>query len=227
MKLVLGCSYTDTDGAIWHDHLFNEPFRVFAKGGVDNAWITRTGFHVLAERKKYNYDSVFVLFTGLNRTSIAIPSDVEEDFYYSFPLGYDYGPYSDVHLVQSGGPVGLWNEEYFGAGRSLFKNIYASETKNFFSQLNMYHIIMFLNYLEAQKIPYKYTFAYDITKDYPKEQSFGLCTDYLGQLNLEHYIHETPYEFALKQKNGFRDDNFHLTDECQISWANEIKQYLN
>ena len=169
MKFILGCSYTDPDQSVWQDILFNEPYRIFAKGGVDNAWIARTGFHVLTEADKYHYDSVFVMFTGLNRISLAIPSDVKEDYYFNFPLGYDFGPYADVSLLQSGGPAGSWNEQYFGPGRDLFKNIYTSETKNYFSQLNMYHVIMFLNYLEAQRIPYKYTFIYDITKDYSQQ----------------------------------------------------------
>ena len=220
MKLVLGCSYTDTDQASWHDALFDEPYRVFAKGGVDNAWIARTGLHVIKE-----YNSVFVMFTGLNRISAAIPQDCNDrEYYFSFPLGYDYGPYADVHLVQSGGPAGSWNDNYHGAARTLFKNIYTTSTNNYFSQLNMYHVIMFINYCKANNIPYKYTFIYDIEKDY-SEPSLGKCTDYLHLLDKTNYIPVTPYEFAL-QTNGFQQDGFHLTTECQLAWAHEVKKYL-
>ena len=227
MKLILGCSYTDTDQASWHSTMFNEPYRVFAKGGVDNSWIARTGLHVIK-----NYSSVFVMFTGLNRTSIPIPQDclnltqdcVDNDYYYSFPIGYDFGPYGDVHLVQSGGPAGIWNEQYHGPARSVFKTIHTTTSNTYFSQLNMYHVIMFLNYLKAQNIPYKYTFIYDITQDY-LEPSLGKCNAYYDMLDKKHYIPITPYEFALKT-NGFSEDGFHLTTECQAAWALEVKKYL-
>jgi len=220
MKLVLGCSYTDKDQAIWHDILFDEPYTVFAKGGVDNKWIARTGLHVIKD-----YDSVFVMFTGLNRTSIPIPQDcVDNGYYFSFPIGYDYGPYGDVNLVQSGGPAGSWNEQYHGPARSVFKAIHSTNCKNYYSQLNMYHIVMFLNYLKAQHIPFKYTFIYDITQSY-LEPSLGKCTAYYDLLDRTHYIPITPYEFAL-EKNGFGEDGFHLTTDCQIAWAHEVKKYL-
>jgi hypothetical protein len=222
MKLVLGCSYTEKDRKqkSWHDVLFDEPYKVFAKGGVDNNWIARTGLHVIKD-----YDSVFVMFTGINRISVAMPQDcVDKDYYFSFPIGYDTGPYGDVNLVQSGGPAGSWNQQYFGPARNVFKIVYNTDRKNYFSQLNMYHVVMFLNFLKAQRIPFKYTFIYDITKTY-HEQSLGKCTDYLDMLDRTHYIPVTPYEFALKN-NGFKDDGFHLTPECQTAWALEIKKYL-
>ena len=154
MKLVLGCSYTDKYQACWHNTMFDEPYTVFAKGGVDNAWIARTGLHVIKD-----YDSVFVMFTGLNRTSVAIPQDcIDKDYYFSFPIGYDFGPYGDVNLVQTGGPAGSWNKQYTGVAKSVFKTVYTSDCTDYFSQLNMYHVVMFLNYLKAQNIPYKYTF---------------------------------------------------------------------
>ena len=223
MKLVLGCSYTDPqwpNSASWHSTMFDEPYRVFAKGGVDNSWIARTGFHVIKD-----YTSVFVMFTGLNRTSIPIPQDcIDDDYYFSFPIGYDFGPHGDVNLVQSGGPAGVWNEQYSGPAKSVFKTIHTTNSNTYFSQLNMYYVIMFLNYLKAQNIPYKYTFIYDIIQDY-EEPSLGKCNAYYDMLDKTHYIPITPYEFALKT-NGFSEDGFHLTKECQVAWAHEVKKYL-
>lgn len=220
MKLVLGCSYTDKDQACWHNTMFKEPYTVFAKGGVDNAWIARTGLHVIKD-----YDSVFVMFTGLNRTSISIPQDcIDNDYYFSFPIGYDFGPYGDVNLVQTGGPAGSWNTQYTGVAKSIFKTIHTSDCTEYFSQLNMYHVVMFLSYLKAQNIPYKYTFIYDITTDY-SEPSLGKCTAYYDMLDKTNYIPITPYEFAIKN-DGFQQDGFHLTHECQRQWAKEVKEYL-
>ena len=80
MKLVLGCSYTikGKKQKSWHDVLFDEPYKVFAKAGVDNNWIARTGLHVIKD-----YDSVFVMFTGIDRISVAMPQDcIDKDYYY-------------------------------------------------------------------------------------------------------------------------------------------------
>ncbi len=218
-KLILGCSYTDRDQAIWHDTMFDEPYTVFAKGGVDNAWITRTGLHVLPD-----YDSVFVMFTGLNRISVPLPQDQHPaNYYFSFPIGYDMGPYGDVNLVQSGGPLGAI-DKLTGPVKDIFKTVYTSDCTKYFSQLNMYHVIMFIEYLNSKQIPYKYTFIYDITKVY-SEQSLGQCTDYLDRLDRTHYVPITPYEFAI-ENNGFSDDGFHLNHNCQSSWAEEVKKYL-
>lgn len=149
--LVLGCSYTDVDQASWHDTLFDD-YSVYAKGGVDNSWIARTGVHALIHNR---YEKVFVMFTGLNRTSIPTPVDaVDPDYYASFPVGYDIGPDSDVHLLQSGGLGGTWNRYNNQHIQHVFKKQYSSQSKTYFSDLNMYYVVTFVNYLQQRNFDF-------------------------------------------------------------------------
>ena len=220
--LILGCSYTDPDQAVWHDTLFDD-YSVYAKGGVDNEWIARTGVHALLNNK---FDSVFVMFTGIDRCSITVPNNTLPDYYFSFPIGYDQGPIGDVHLIQSGGVLGKWNslgQPY----KQLFKQQYTAEDNYYFSQLNMYHVLCFVNYLTAQKIDFKYTFIYNVLESNEHDYLLGVCNDtvYWNALDKTNYIPVTPFEFGLEH-NYMQEDGFHLTHTGQRAWAEEVKQYL-
>lgn len=222
--LILGCSYTDVDQASWHDVLFDD-YSVYAKGGVDNAWIARTGVHALLHNE---YKKVFVMFTGLNRTSIPTPVDsVDPEYYYSFPVGFDVGPYSDLHLVQSGGLGGTWNFHPGRTVRDVFKAQYASQSKTFFSDLNMYHVVMFVNYLQQCNIDFKWTFIYNIFSQTQHEHLLGQCYDttYWDSIDKTNYIPVTPYEYGI-QNNCMQQDGFHLTHAGQCAWAQEVRKYL-
>lgn len=222
--LVLGCSYTDTDQASWHDTLFDD-YSVYAKGGVDNEWITRTGIHALLNNK---FDSVFVMFTGLNRISIPTPADaVDPEYYFNFPVGYDAGPYSDVHLLQSGGLGGTWNTHTNQHIQHVFKTQYTSNSKTYFSDLNMYHIVMFVSYLQQLGIDFRWTFIYNIFTKTEHEHLLGQCYDsaYWDSIDKTNYIPVTPYEYGI-QNNYMQQDGFHLTHAGQCAWAEEVKKYL-
>jgi len=222
--LVLGCSYTDPDQAVWHDVLFDD-YKVYAKGGVDNEWIARTGVHALLNNK---FDSVFVMFTGLNRISIPTPVDaVDPDYYFNFPVGYDAGPYSNVHLVQSGGLGGTWNSYGDKHIQDVFKKQYTTNSKTYFSDLNMYHVVMFVAYLQQMGIDFKWTFIYNIFSTTEHEHLLGQCYDrtYWNAIDKTNYIPVTPYEFGI-QNNFMQEDGFHLTYTGQRAWAEEVKKYL-
>jgi len=220
--LILGCSYTDVDQAVWHDTLFDD-YRVYAKGGVDNEWIARTGIHALLNNK---FDNVFVMFTGIDRCSITVPNNNLPDYYFGFPIGYDQGPIGSVHLIQSGGVLGKWNslqQPY----KQLFKQQYTAEDKDYFSQLNMYHVLCFVNYLTAQKIDFKYTFIYNVLESNKHDYLLGVCNDtlYWNALDKTNYIPVTPFEFGVEH-NCMQEDGFHLSHAGQIAWAEEVKKYL-
>ena len=222
--LILGCSYTDVDQAVWHDTLFDN-YSVYAKGGVDNSWIARTGIHALLHK---NFTNVFVLFTGLNRTSIAQPMDaIDPEYYFSFPIGYDVGPYSDVHLLQSGGIGGTWNFNPGRHVRDVFKNQYATTSKTYFSDLNMYHVVSFVAFLQQYNIDFKWSFIYNIFTETKHEHLLGQCFDktYWNAMDKSNYIDCTPYEFGIDH-NYMQEDGFHLTETGQLAWAEEVKKYL-
>ena len=222
--LILGCSYTDPDQASWHDVLFDD-YSVYAKGGVDNEWITRTGVHALVNNI---YDSVFVMFTGLNRISIPTPADaINPDYYFNFPVGYDAGPYSDVNLIQSGGLGGTWNSLGDKHIQHVFKKQYTSNSKTYFSDLNMYHVLMFVSYLQQMGVDFRWTFIYNIFTNTEHEHLLGQCYDqtYWNAINKTNYIPVTPYEFGI-QNNFMQEDGFHLTHTGQQAWAEEVKKYL-
>jgi len=222
--LILGCSYTDVDQAVWHDTLFDD-YRVYAKGGVDNAWISRTGVHALLNNQ---FSSVFVMFTGLNRISIPTPVDaVDPEYYFSFPIGYDIGPYSDVHLLQSGGLGGTWNTHSDKHLQHVFKTQYTSNSKTYFSDLNLYHVVLFVSYLQQIGIDFKWTFIYNIFEDTEHEHLLGKCVDrtYWNSIAKTNYIPITPYEFGIENKL-MQEDGFHLTYPGQQAWAEEVKKYL-
>lgn len=222
--LILGCSYTDTDQASWHDVLFDN-YRVYAKGGVDNAWIARTGVHALLNNK---FDNVFVMFTGLNRTSIPTPADaVDPEYYYNFPVGYDAGPYSDVHLLQSGGLGGTWKGYKNQHIQHVFKAQYATQSKTYFSDLNMYHVVMFVSYLQQVGIDFRWTFIYNIFTNTEHEHVLGQCHNrmYWDNIDKTNYIPVTPYEYGI-ENNYMQQDGFHLTHAGQCAWAEKVKKYL-
>jgi len=222
--LILGCSYTDVDQAVWHDTLFDD-YRVYAKGGVDNAWIARTGVHALLNNLEFN--NVFVMFTGIDRCSITLPNNnLPDNYYFNFPIGYDQGPIGSVHLLQSGGVLGKWNslqQPY----KQLFKQQYTAEDKNYFSQLNMYHVLSFVSFLTAQKIDFKYTFIYNVLESNFHDYLLGVCQDtvYWDALDKTNYIPITPFEFGI-ENNYMHEDGFHLTHSGQLAWAEEVKKYL-
>jgi len=222
--LILGCSYTDVDQAVWHDTLFDD-YRVYSKGGVDNAWIARTGVHALLNNLEFN--NVFVMFTGIDRCSITLPNNnLPDNYYFNFPIGYDQGPIGSVHLLQSGGVLGKWNslqQPY----KQLFKQQYTAEDKNYFSQLNMYHVLSFVSFLTAQKIDFKYTFIYNVLESNFHDYLLGVCQDtvYWDALDKTNYIPITPFEFGI-ENNYMHEDGFHLTHSGQLAWAEEVKKYL-
>jgi len=222
--LILGDSFTDTWSNNWHGILFDD-YDIYAKGGVDNSWISRTGIHLLSER---TYDNVFVMFTGINRTSIPLPTDtIPEDYYFNFPITqYRNG----LHLIQSGGSCGTWDESKTldKSIKDIFKKQYSSDNLEFFTHLSMYDVIAFLSFLEARNIKHKYTFIYDVFKKGDRnEHCLGVCRnlDYWELLNKQNYIPLPPYQYG-RDNDCLDEDGFHLTKDGQAKWAKEVKKYL-
>ena len=218
--LILGDSFADQYTTEWHPVLFDN-YEVIAKGGVDNNWISRSCVHELLHNK---YDYVFVMFTGLHRTSIAMPTDNVPDYYFSFPIT---DKPNDLHYIQSGGFNGTWknlDSDFF----NIFKKQYINNNSNFFTNLSMYSVVSTISFLKEINIPYSYTFIYDIFADDTRnDHCLGVCKDknYWDVLDKTKYIPINPYNFGL-ENNYISEDKFHLTPEGQIAWANSIKEYI-
>jgi len=225
--LILGCSYTNPDQSIWHNIVFDD-YTIIARPGVDNEWIARSGMHALENQ---NFDEVFVMFTGLDRVSVPMSADQKSDYYFDFPVADRTEYESSLRLIQSGGMFGSWSHssELDKSIHNVFKQYYFSVTtaKKYRAQQSLYHCIMFINYLIAKNIKYKYTFIYDPLNKNNDCAGLGYCDDnvYWNALPKTHFVDFFPFDFAVKN-NLFGEDGRHLSYVGQKAWASQFKNLL-
>jgi hypothetical protein len=82
------------------------------------------------------------------------------------------------------------------------------------------------NLLEKKKIPYRFSFIYDIWtrhNHYSLGQAVKEC--YYNQIDWNKFINLTPLEYGIKN-NLLSDDEFHLTQTGMNDWATQISSRL-
>jgi hypothetical protein len=118
------------------------------------------------------------------------------------------------------------NLDFHKAILNYFVSQWISNNKKYYSEVSMQHIMMCTNLLEKKKIPYRFSFIYDITKEF-NSQFLGQVSkcDYYYEIDWSKYIPLTPFEYGLKY-DLLQDDNFHVTEDGMNQWALEIKKIL-
>jgi len=216
MRYIVGCSYVMN----WKNiDVFDMNFGC---AGADNTYIHHK---TVSECIKNKPSYVFIIFTGLIRTSYCIHPQVSKLF-----QGYDYIPSIDEEsLILSGGWGGGWTRDR--RLNPIFKPAYISQSSAHLKQKSIISIIACLNFLDSQDIPYDFTFAYDPLE--PEEGyesvnwgSIDEYNPYYENIPKQNYL-DKPFLFNYaKDNNMFLDDGIYPTPLCYDRWFNEIKHKL-
>ena len=114
--------------------------------------------------------------------------------------------------------------------RAFVQNYFLVQYLNFdveyLSELTFQNMANCFNFLERLRIPYRFSFIYDI---FSKNTFFslGACKKekYFNHIDWSKYIDLTPYEYGIRHDLLGQDD-YHLTDQGLNQWALEINDRL-
>jgi len=204
---IIGCSYIRDAyefGII--KKYFGNNTKVVGQDGCGNDFIS----HRILQELRYQHENYFIMFTGINRTSIQVPwNDKNHDNLYD---GYPYRcPVGNVLHVFSGGDNTVPKNK---KGNPIplsetFKNRSMENSNSFYNDYNLYHIFNCVSTLHSRNIKFKYTFIYN--GDNEHEYSLGKIDKtnwFYKNLNKQNMIAQTPYEFCVRE-NLLQDDGFH------------------
>ena len=231
--LIVGCSFVQ--------NLNNPSFSINR-----NKWITAgssgSGNQAIAARILYecsqqNYKEVIVLWSGINRLDFPIGRalhDVMPKDSDGYPVYGYYSAMEDIIWYHSGGFMlsGASDDspEWF---RNWCKVQYKSSSSQYLTDLSILSIIQAQSFLQAQNIPYRMSFIYDIDFDYERHYTDGHTGCYIepgcGKIdrssNLTNLVdwssfttHQPPYEYA--RDIDQLDDGFHPKFTAIAEWFN-------
>jgi hypothetical protein len=192
---------------------------------------------VLHECSQNKYKEVIVLWSGINRLDFPIgralhdvmPKDSDGYQKYCY-----YSIMEDIIWYHSGGFMlsGASDDspEWF---QNWCKVQYKSSSSRYLTDLSILSIIQAQSFLQAQNIPYRMSFIYDIDHDYERHYTSGRDGRYIEPgcgkidrssklINLVNWqsftSHQPPYEYA--QSLGQLSDGFHPDCDAMLNWFN-------
>lgn len=215
-KYIIGCSYVDQTPRNFFDN-----FCYVGMSGCDNATILNTVIHL---NQQQNIEYVFVLFTGLLRTSYSVSKNLAHLYEY-----YDYTKINDDELrIFSGGNFGSWTVNK--SLSQLFKLSYYDENLEHIKQNSLISCISCVNFLKVNSIPFNYSFAYNPINpnfyDVPNWGSVDKNNYYWNLLDKEYFIDKCfLYDYA-RETNLLSKDNYHPSLKAYYDWYHIIKDKL-
>ena len=218
--LIIGCSYIrDADRLGILGKYFGNDTKVIGQDGCGNDFIS----HQTLNELQYEHENYFIMFTGINRTSVQVPwNDQNHNVLYD---GYPYRcPVGDVLHVFSGGHDNIpknKNGEPIPLS-DTFKNRSSDNSNSFYNDYSLYHIFNCVSTLHNHNVNFKYTFIYN--GDNEHEYSLGKIDKsnwFYKNLNKQNMIDLTPYEFCVRE-NLLQEDDFHPSKEGWDSYFQSI-----
>ena len=100
------------------------------------------------------------------------------------------------------------------------------ENKKYQSEITFQNMLTCFSVLDKLKIPYRFGFIYDIwSKNLIKSQGQAIKNKYHDLIDWEKFINLPPFNFGIKH-DYLSSDQFHLTDEGMLAWADNIQVIL-
>ena len=100
------------------------------------------------------------------------------------------------------------------------------EDRLYQSELTFQNIVNCCNLLEKLRVPYRFSFIYDIwNKNEFRAHGRAMKEFYYSQIDWTKFIDLPPYNFGVKH-DLLGEDDYHLTDEGMTLWAGEIQKIL-
>lgn len=215
-KYIIGCSYVEEMPL----DIF-EGYTRIGMSGCDNTSIYNK---VLSLHQQKNIENLFIIFTGLFRTSYSISTNLHSLF-----SKYEYKTQNNDEIrIFSGGNYGSWTVKR--SLKSLFKLAYCDSDLSHIKQNSLISCLSCLNYLKINSIPYKYTFAYNpISIDNFDEVNWGSIDKenyYWNLLDKQYFIDKYfLYDYA-KVTNLLSDDNYHPSIKAYQNWYHIIREMI-
>lgn len=221
-KVTFGCSYVKRFQIDNFYKNFGDDFVVAGLSGADNQSICNNviGYHI-----KYGLTYVFVMFTGLNRTSYPISNNLNEMFNNYFSKV----SINDELRLFSGGTYGSWNLHY--DLRKVFKLTHLDSNLSHITQNSLLACMSCINFLKTNNIPYNYTFTYNPFKVDPhSDQVWGTINKdnkYWAMLDKTNFIDDYFLFDYAKENMLLLEDNFYPSIQAYERWFELIKSKLH
>jgi hypothetical protein len=246
MNLVSGCSYTY--GASWPQLLLGQ-HKNLGSVVAGNGYIADS---IYLETNQETPEKIFVLWSGINRLDLTLPSHVKSQEVYTTNVhGTQYihlpnKPFPTDNYNKMKGPnwpditsFMEWNElpavkknetltrGLFNTGHSveqLALETFAIDANYHWQTQTLLSLLKIQCYAENYKIDYRFSFIADVFDEKNRKQFGHLRKDHplYEQIYWHNYIDLTPFEYAVKH-NGLMPDNFHVELDCMQDWATEVK----
>jgi len=231
--LIVGCSFVQN---------LNNPDFPINRVKWNTAGSSGSGNQAIASRVVYEcaqqkYKEVIVMWSGINRLDFPIGRALHDVMPKNSDGHQKYAYYSimeDIIWYHSGGFMlsgvsdasPLWFREWC-------KSQYKSSSPRYLTDLSILSIIQAQSFLQAQNIPYRMSFIYDIDHDYERHYTGGHTGRYIepgcGKIDRSSKLidlvdwsaftqHQPPYEYG-KSLNQL-EDGFHPTYHTMIDWFN-------
>lgn len=217
--LVVGCSFVY---GLYLKDSSTFPYKPLGTPGTGNAAIAANLYNELA---KNTYENVIVIWTGINRLDLPIPRPYQK----ILPIYNCITKINDVAWYHSGGIGASYACDAPKEIKTIFDTQYKGASQQFLTDLSLIPIIGVQSYLEANNIPYKMSFIYDIHSD---EYTTSWLETVLGKIDTtsamynlvkwDKFVQEPPPFEWCRDQNLLMPDNFHPTYEGMVKWLELI-----
>lgn len=184
---------------------------------------------VLHECSKTSYKKVIVVWSGIKRLDFPIGKRLHD----TFPKdknGKNLYPYykqlDDVVWYHSGGfGMSGMSNTCPAILRDWFDKQYLSSDDNYLTTLSLQSIVQTQSFLQANHIPFKMSFIYDVDADYSDTSINRSCGQIVRSnclntlIDWNNFASVTPYEYS-KNLNQISQDGFHPETKSLINWFN-------
>jgi hypothetical protein len=198
--------------------------------GAGNKYISDSVIHQCTVNK---YDAVLVMWSGLTRLDIPVPTSLRlfDDYDFKRPVG-------PFNYIMSGGVVGSW--QHHPDAIRLFEDTYKFLSTTELVWLSLLEIIKLQGFLKNLGIKY-YFMSYINYWNQPQSWLSRNCDPPLGdfiklkdivnQIDFSQWIflndnRDGIYEIA-QQSNLFEEDNWHPNSVADRHWAKIVSQRIN
>jgi hypothetical protein len=242
--LISGCSFTQWPqypggpNICWpkylHDLHPDWQIKSLAEAGAGNQYICDS---VIRELSENSYDTVLVMWSGVSRLDYltSLEDDAWEKLFDSYGF-YRRLPNNKLGWIFSGGQFGTWYKN--PVAHKMFYEMYKVSSRLSLANINLMEIVKLQNYLEANRINYRFTsyVNYWTTGEYISPNGdFGVydfpeLQSIINQINFNKWMFlddqkNTIYDLALAN-NDFQDDKFHPGANTHRQWAELLSKDL-
>jgi hypothetical protein len=226
--LIVGCSFLSTladNTGSWK--LDQDRYLIAATAGSGNQSMTS---RMIFECAQQPFEEVIVIWSGINRIDVSIPSILHETQPKRSEHDYEYSFTNSVGnqtWYHSGGLAGSWTQEKSCPEfiKNWFKIQHLCGDTPYLRDQSLISIINAQSFLESRNIKYRMAFAYDVfgNTDPTHEHFFGkLDESYSTYQNLINWdridTDHTLFEWAHTEPSRIEDDKFHVTKDAVRQW---------